>query len=193
MTQRTPDCAYSVSAGALNHRVLLPLNAGRRNMFSCVVTARTRCFTSTINSIGNTATRFASVLGKLTGRTDLTHLTMLSWKPVLPTQLLTRGVAAWCPQCLNGWRKGGKTIHMPLLWALEVVKFCPDHRCPCRWSARIAGNPSPCSASAVRWGIALVVRSGSARKGLRIQMPAILFFRLNPRTGRCGQPARSRT
>ena len=135
--------AHSVSAGALNHRVLLPLNAGRRNMFSCVVTARTRCFTSTINSIGHTAARFASVVGRLTGRTDLTHLTMLPWKPVLPTQLLTRGVAAWCPQCLNGWRKGGKTIHMPLLWALEVVKFCPDHRCTLQMVCTNCGKPQP--------------------------------------------------
>lgn len=135
--------AHSVSAGALNHRVLLPLNAGRRNMFSCIVTARTRCFTSTINSIGNAAARFASVVGRLTGRTDLSHLTMLPWKPVLPTQLLTRGVAAWCPQCLHSWRKNGKTIHMPLLWALEVVKYCPDHRCPLQVVCTNCGKPQP--------------------------------------------------
>src|SRR5208283_2247871 len=52
--------AHSVSAGALNHRELLPLKAGHRNMFSCTVTARTRCFTSTINSIGSIAARFAA-------------------------------------------------------------------------------------------------------------------------------------
>jgi hypothetical protein len=135
--------AHSVSAGVLSHHELLPLNAGRRNMFSCVVTARTRCFTSTLNSIGNAAARFASVVGRLTGRTDLSYLTMLPWKPVLPTQLLTRGVAAWCPRCLNGWRNSGKTIYMPLLWALEVVKYCPDHRCRLQTVCANCGKPQP--------------------------------------------------
>lgn len=183
--------AHSVSAGTLNHQVLLPLNAGRRNMFSCVVTAKTRCFTSTINSIGNVAVRFAAVVGRLTGRTDLSHLTMLHWKPVLPTQLLTRGVAAWCPRCLDGWRKDGKTIHMPLLWALEVVKYCPDHRCPLQMVCAHCGKPRPLLGQCCRWGIALVVRSGLARKGLGIDVTTILFFRLNPQSGRCGQPAKS--
>jgi len=135
--------AHSVSAGILNHRELLRLHAGRRNMFSCTAKAKTRCFTSTINSIGNTAARFASVVGKLTGRTDLPYLTMLPWKPVLPTQLLTRGVAAWCPRCLNGWREEGRTIHMPLLWALEVVKYCPDHCCPLQSVCANCGKPQP--------------------------------------------------
>src|SRR6266702_309396 len=135
--------AHSVSAGALTHRELLPLNAGERNMFSCAVTARTRCFTSTINSIANAAARFVSVVGRLTGRTDLSYLTMLPWKPVLPTQLLTRGVAAWCPQCLNSWRDGGKTAYMPLLWALEVVKYCPHHRCPLQFVCPCCAKPQP--------------------------------------------------
>jgi len=135
--------AHSVSAGALNHRELLPLKAGHRNMFSCTVTARTRCFTSTINSIGSIAARFAAVVGNLTGRTDLHYLTMLPWKPVLPTQLLTRGVAGWCPQCLNSWRDSRKNIYMPLLWALEVVKYCPDHHCPLQLICSFCGKPQP--------------------------------------------------
>src|SRR5271157_2073116 len=68
---------------------------------------------------------------------------MLPWKPVLPTQLLTRGVAAWCPRCLNGWREDGRTIHMPLLWALEVVKYCPDHCCPLQSVYANCGKPQP--------------------------------------------------
>jgi len=135
--------AHSISAGALNHRELLPLNAGRRNMFSCAVTAKTRCFTSPINSVGNSAARFASVVGRLTGRTDLSYLTMLPWKPVLPTQLLTRGVAAWCPRCLNNWSNSGNIVYMPLLWALEVVKYCPDHGYPLQSTCANCGKPQP--------------------------------------------------
>jgi len=135
--------AHSVSAGVLNHRELLPRKAGHRNMFSCAVTDKTRCFTSTINSIGNVAARFAAVVGSLTGRRDLHYLTMLPWKPVLPAQLLTRGVAGWCPQCLNRWQETGKTIYMPLLWALEVVKYCPNHHCPLQLACPFCGKPQP--------------------------------------------------
>ena len=135
--------AHSVSAGVLNHRELLPLKAGHRNMFSCAVTAKTRCFTSTINSIGNVAARFAAVVGNLTGRRDLHYLTMLPWKPVLPTQLLTRGIAGWCPACLNSWRDAGRAIYMPLLWALEVVKYCPEHCSPLHLVCSFCGKPQP--------------------------------------------------
>lgn len=135
--------AHSVSAGTLTHSELLPLNAGRRDMFACTVTARTRCFTSTLNSIGSAAARFVSAVGKLTGRTDLHYLTMLPWKPVLPTQFVTRGVAGWCPQCLNIWREAGETVYLPLLWALEVVKYCPEHCCPLRLACPCCGRPQP--------------------------------------------------
>jgi hypothetical protein len=135
--------AHCVSAGALNHHELLPRHAGRRNMFACAVTAKTRCFTSTINNVGNSAARFASVVGRLTGRTDLSFLTMLPWKSVFPPQLLTRGVAAWCPRCLNTWRDGCQVLHMPLLWALEVVKYCPDHRSPLQLVCVQCGKPQP--------------------------------------------------
>jgi hypothetical protein len=134
--------AHSVSAGSLLHRELLPLKAGRRNMFSCIVTARTRCFTSSINSLGNTAARFASVVGKLTGRNDLHCLTMRPWKPLMPTQLLTRGVAAWCPLCLNSWRDAGKPLYLPLLWTLEVVKYYPDHRRPLQLVCPLSAAPA---------------------------------------------------
>jgi hypothetical protein len=135
--------AHSVSAGALTHHELLPRHAGKRDMFSCAVTAKIRCFTSTINNVGNSAARFASVVGKLTGQTDLDRLTMLPWKPVLPSQFLTRGVAAWCPRCLTTWRDSGKIVYMPLLWALEVVKYCPDHRSPLQSVCSNCGRPQP--------------------------------------------------
>ncbi len=135
--------AHFVSAGALNHCEILPLHAGRRNMFSCPVGARTRCRTAALNSLGNFAAQFADVIGKLTGRTDLDHLTMLPWKPLFPTQLMTRGVAGWCPRCLNIWRDSGKTVYMPLLWTLEAVKYCPEHRCLLQTVCSYCGRPQP--------------------------------------------------
>ena len=53
---------------------------------------------------------------------------MIPWKPLLPSKFLMRNVAAWCPDCLIGWEQSGKPVYVPLLWTLEVVKFCPYHR-----------------------------------------------------------------
>jgi hypothetical protein len=39
-----------------------------------------------------------------------------------------RNVAAWCPDCLIGWEQSGEPVYVPLLWTLELVKFCPYHR-----------------------------------------------------------------
>jgi hypothetical protein len=55
---------------------------------------------------------------------------LLPWKNVFPPQMLTRGVAAWCPECLNAWRASGKAVYIPLLWTFEIVKYCPEHRQP---------------------------------------------------------------
>jgi hypothetical protein len=52
--------AHCVSAGALTHRIMIPRNAGKRNMFSWAVSCRVRrlrCPTSGINSIGSMAAR----------------------------------------------------------------------------------------------------------------------------------------
>ena len=135
--------AHFVSAGALTYCEVLPLHAGRRDMFACPVAARARCQTSALNNLGSTAARFADVVGKLTGRTDLDHLTMLPWRLLLPTQLVTRGVAGWCPRCLNSWRDSGKTVYIPLLWTLEAVKYCPAHQCLLQTVCPYCERPQP--------------------------------------------------
>jgi transcriptional regulator with XRE-family HTH domain len=113
-------------------------------MFSCCrVNARLRAFTSGINGIGSLAAKFASALGQLTARTDLQYLTMLPWKALFPTTMLMRGVAAWCPVCLSSWEQAGKPIYVPLLWTLEVVKFCPYHRHPLRLTCPHCGLAQP--------------------------------------------------
>jgi hypothetical protein len=57
--------------------------------------------------------------------------------------MLMRGVAAWCPVCLASWQKAGKTVYVPLLWTLEVVKFCPYHRNPLRLTCPHCALPQP--------------------------------------------------
>jgi TniQ len=135
--------AHSVSPGALHHHEVMKQGAGRRNMFTCGINFRARCFTSGINSIGGVAADFVSALSTLTSRSDLAYLTMIPWKTLFPPQMLMRGVAAWCPVCLTSWEKAGKAVYVPLLWALEVVKFCPYHRCQLRLTCPHCGLPQP--------------------------------------------------
>jgi hypothetical protein len=138
--------AHSVSAGALTHRIMIPRNAGKRNMFSCAVSCRVtrlRCPTSGINSIGSMAVRFSSVVGELTGRSDIHYLTMLPWKELLPPQLLTRGMDAWCPHCINECRETGRSVYIPLLWTLEIVKYCPLHQSPLQLMCPHCKAPQP--------------------------------------------------
>jgi TniQ len=118
--------AHCLSPGALTQYELMPRGAGARNMFGCKTRARSH--TSGINGKDSVAANFVSVLGKLTSRSDLKYLTMIPWKSLLPSKFLMRNVAAWCPDCLIGWEQSGKPVYVPLLWTLEVVKFCPYHR-----------------------------------------------------------------
>lgn len=139
--------AHCLSPGALNQHELMLRGAGARNMFSCKT--KGRCYTSGINGKDNVAANFVSVLGNLTGRGDLKYLTMIPWKPVLTSKFLMRNVAAWCPDCLIGWEDSGQPAYVPLLWTLEVVKFCPYHRralrltCPhCKRPQGVIGHRS---------------------------------------------------
>ncbi len=135
--------AHSVSPGALHHHEVMKYGVHRRNMFSCGINARARSFTSGINATGGVAADFVSAVGKLTARNDLQYLTMIPWKSLFPSPMLMRGVAAWCPVCLTSWRKAGKTVYVPLLWTLEVVKFCPYHRHALRLTCPHCALPQP--------------------------------------------------
>ena len=135
--------AHSVTPGALHHHELMKHGARRRNMFGCGVDARARSSTSGINATGGVAADFVSAIGKLTARNDLRYLTMIPWKSLFPSPLLMRGVAAWCPVCLTSWEQAGKPVYVPLLWTLEVVKFCPYHRHPLRLTCPHCSLPQP--------------------------------------------------
>lgn len=80
-----------------------------------------------LNGTGIIANRLIEILEKLTLRTDLCFLTMVTWSEVISAQGLFRPSKAWCPICYDEWRAAGKLIYEPLIWGLEVVKVCPVH------------------------------------------------------------------
>lgn len=135
--------AHSVTPGVLHHREVMKHGPTHRNMFACGIKGRSRSFTCCINATGGVAIDFVAAIGKMTARNDLQYLTLLPWKPLLPTPLLMRGVAAWCPVCLTSWQQAGRPVYVPLLWTLDVVKFCPFHRRALRVTCPHCSLPQP--------------------------------------------------
>lgn len=79
----------------------------------------------------NSSTRdFVQILEKLTLRSDLTFLTMLSWKEIISWRGLIKQKRAWCPSCYNHWQANRQVVYEPLIWSLEVLSICPVHKTP---------------------------------------------------------------
>lgn len=82
-----------------------------------------------------------STLEELTQVRCLDLLTALPSADVIDCRHLLRTTRAWCSSCYEGWRSSGPPVYEPLLWMLQVVTVCPDHRqsldslCP-RWVGR---------------------------------------------------------
>ena len=119
--------AHCVSAGVLYSKVIKAL-AGKGNIFSFRVKDQAGYSTHTINGFGSPAADFVRALETLTGRRDLSYLTLLTWSRVLPSHSLLRRCRAWCESCLHAWREANQPIYEPLLWALQAVTICPHHR-----------------------------------------------------------------
>lgn len=89
-----------------------------------------------LNGSGNLATTWATLLGRLTERSDLHLLTAPWWIGDLPNARNLRLSPAWCPACYAAWKEQELPIYQPLLWMLQVVTICPNHkrrlveRCP---------------------------------------------------------------
>jgi hypothetical protein len=81
------------------------------------------------NGISGSASDWAKALETLTFRRELENLTLLKWRNVLTTRYLMRRCRAWCPACYEEWRRLNKICYEPLLWSIDAVRYCPNHRC----------------------------------------------------------------
>ena len=126
---------HCVSAGVLYWKEIRTL-AAKGNIFTFRVTNNGGYSTHTINGLGSPAADFVRALENLTGRRDLSCLTLLAWRWVLPGHSLLRRRRAWCESCMYAWREANQPIYEPLLWTLQAVTICPYHhrilrqRCP---------------------------------------------------------------
>lgn len=82
-----------------------------------------------VNGNGSLAQEWASILERLTKRSDLRVLTFQWWVGDLPPHKLLREKPAWCPACYAEWKDQGMPIYEPLLWMLSTVKICMKHLC----------------------------------------------------------------
>ena len=119
--------AHCVSAGVLYWKEIRAL-ADKGNIFTFRVSNADGYSTHTINGFGPPATDFVRALETLTGRRDLSCLTLLTWRRVLPGHSLLRRCRAWCESCMFAWREANQPIYEPLLWTLQAVTVCPYHR-----------------------------------------------------------------
>jgi hypothetical protein len=81
-----------------------------------------------VNGVGVTAEDWLSALQVLNLRQELRFLTMLPWKELVNDIKLLRRTRAWCPNCYEEWHQEEKPIYDPLLWSLEAVIVCPNHK-----------------------------------------------------------------
>jgi TniQ len=69
-----------------------------------------------------------TALESLTLRHDLKYLTILPLSDAVSRVDLHRPRRTWCSNCLQDWKKAGKTIYEPLLWSFNAVEVCPAHK-----------------------------------------------------------------
>jgi hypothetical protein len=69
--------------------------------------------------------RWVRLLEELTGAVGLRQSTLLGWAGSIPNRGLVRCHRAWCPDCY----RSGAPVYDQLLWALRIVRACPEHEC----------------------------------------------------------------
>jgi len=83
-----------------------------------------------LNSVGPMTRQWVETIQLLTARDDLHLLTMLAWGEVIALMKTVRRSKAWCAECYEQWRRSCQTIYEPLLWSLNGIDMCPQHRRP---------------------------------------------------------------
>jgi DNA-binding transcriptional regulator YdaS (Cro superfamily) len=81
-----------------------------------------------VNSIGETSVDWSATIEGLTQQSGLQKLTLGEWASGIPFRHLLRVTPAWCPVCYAEQQEKKLPIYQPLLWMLQIVTFCTQHR-----------------------------------------------------------------
>jgi transcriptional regulator with XRE-family HTH domain len=125
--------AHDITAATLFGWEIAPLidrrflrHSEQRANRSSLLTISFRPLVRAINGTGAISSDFIDALQRLTLRTDLRFLTMITWRNIFPHMHLLRGTRAWCPACL-GKSTDVKVQYEKLIWCLDAVKACSLH------------------------------------------------------------------
>lgn len=77
---------------------------------------------------GIMAISLIQALEELTLRQDLSRLSLLRQVSSLLEGSQLRKHLAWCPICLEEWRQAKRAIYLPLIWLVQDLNICPQHR-----------------------------------------------------------------
>lgn len=108
-----------------------------------VLAASFRTLVRAVNGTGVTARDYACSLEKLTGRNNLSCLTMITWANVIPHRNLLKPSKAWCPSCYEEFKNEKLPVFDPLLWSLSVITTCAKHRLRLRSSCHRCDRTVP--------------------------------------------------
>lgn len=114
--------AHHVSVRTLINREILPIAPLWAQAGGFVLNS------AALNGSQGTAQKFVNALSQLTGRSDLTQLTLLWSVGKIDTRFAIRRHVAWCPACFEHWRSKGQPEYIPLLWLIKLNKVCLRHR-----------------------------------------------------------------
>lgn len=118
--------AHAVSVGNLVVRELSTLVANP--LFQSAEPDRFYARFYAANGLGEPAKKWVDALQLGTMRGDLRFLTLLSFKDLLWELAIFRRHRAWCSACYEEDRASGHPVYERLLWALQTVTVCPQHR-----------------------------------------------------------------
>lgn len=127
---------HSVTVGILVGKVIAP-ELGKDYLLESCRSGGSRFYEqgAGLNGLGKQADDLSTALFKLTG-CDVSILTLQSWRDIFPATGLLRKYKAWCPLCLEEWKKNHEAIFEPLIWNFKQINVCGNHgvslntRCP---------------------------------------------------------------
>ena len=81
-----------------------------------------------INGFGESAVEWFTTIEALTQQHGLQKLTLGEWTCGVPFRGLLRATPAWCSICYAEWQEKKLSIYQPLLWMLQIVTSCTQHK-----------------------------------------------------------------
>jgi hypothetical protein len=137
--------AHAVEAGVLVNQELLPRVPYTKGALAGQGPSKPPRYSFyldaySLNGAGERSRLWVSLLEQLTCVERLDALTALPWARAISCVHLLRTQRAWCPLCYGAQQNTGPAVYERLLWAVQIVTVCPEHRCPLETICRSCGR-----------------------------------------------------